>query len=123
MFRDPAQLNVHQLADALALRLVRDLAERPPSPIGCVLASAAIRPALRIQEACRRPGRGGFAEGLGLAAETAMELHYLCGLGVRAALLAAEAEQEALRLVKALLRLRKVQRERDGAAAATAVAK
>ena len=122
MFHVPAQLKVHQLADGLALRLVQALAGQSPSAIGCILASAAVRPALRIQEACRRPGRTGFSEGLGQAAESAMELHYLCGLGVRADLLEAAAEADALHLVKALLRLRKTQREREGTPAPAATA-
>ncbi len=113
MFRDPSQLQVHQLADELALALVRALAGGPLSPIGCTLASAAIRPALRIQEACRRPGRSGFSEGLAKAAEAAQELHYLCGLAARSGLVPAGPEDQALHLVKALMRLRKVQKERE----------
>ncbi len=113
MFRDPSQLQVHQLADALALTLVRALSASPLSPIGCTLSSAAIRPALRIQEACRRPGRSGFTEGLAKAAEAAQELHYLCGLAARSGLVPAGPEDQALHLVKALMRLRKVQRERE----------
>lgn len=113
MFRDHSQLQVHQLADDLALTLVRCISGSPLSPIGCTLASAAIRPALRIQEACRRPGRSGFSEGLALAAEAAQELHYLCGLASRSGLVPVGPEDQALHLVKALLRLRKVQRERE----------
>jgi hypothetical protein len=112
MFRDPTQLKVHELADQLALALVQGLSAQPLSPIGCTLASAAIRPALRIQEACRKPGNAGFAEGLAKASEAALELHYLCTLGSRANLLPTTTQDQALHLVKALLRLRKIQRER-----------
>ena len=113
MFRDPSQLKVHQLADELALALVQGLSGQALTPVGCTLASAAIRPALRIQEACRRPGNAGFADGLAKASEAAMDLHYLCTLGSRARLLAPEIEPQALHLVKSLLRLRKIHRERS----------
>jgi hypothetical protein len=112
MFRDPSQLKVHQLADELALALVQGLSTGPLSPVGCTLASAAIRPALRIQEACRRPGNAGFADGLAKASDAAQDLHYLCTLGTRANILAAGTEDQALHLVKALMRLRKIHRER-----------
>ncbi len=116
MFRDPAQLTVFQQADALALSLVRSLSTGPLSPIGCTLSSAAIRPALRIQEACRLPGNTGFSAGLARAAEAAQELHYLCGLAARSGLIAPDSEGQALHLVKALMKLRKMQRERTVAA-------
>jgi hypothetical protein len=112
MFRDPQQLTVFQQADALALTLVRALSAGPLSPIGCTLSSAAIRPALRIQEACRRPGNAGFGEGLARAAEAAQELHYLCGLATRSGLVDAGPEAQALYLVKSLMKLRRMQRER-----------
>ena len=112
MFRDPSQLTVFQQADALALTLVRALSSGPLSPIGCTLSSAAIRPALRIQEACRKVGNAGFGEGLARASEAAQELHYLCGLATRSGLVDAGPEAQALHLVKALMKLRKMQRER-----------
>lgn len=112
MYRDPAQLTVFQQADALALTLVRALSGIPLSPIACTLSSAAIRPALRIQEACRKPGHAAFGEGLLRAAEAAQELHYLCGLAFRSGLVDAGSEAQALHLVKALMKLRKMQRER-----------
>jgi hypothetical protein len=112
MFRDPSQLTVFQLADALALSLVQGLTGKPVSPTGCMLASAAIRPALRIQEACRRPGNAAFAEGLAKASESAQELHYLCTLAIRVGTVAAGTDDQALHLVKALMSLRKIQRER-----------
>lgn len=112
MFRDPSQLKVHQLADQLALALVQSLSSQSISPIGCTLSSAAVRPALRIQEACRRPGQSGFADGLLRAAEAAQELHYLCSLGARSGLVAPDLEAQALHLVKALWKLHGIDRRR-----------
>lgn len=120
MIREPENLKVYALADALALDIHRATTALPELErliFGAQLRGAALAAPLHIRAGCAKPSPEGFMMELEDAASAAAQCHYLLTLARRVEMLppadCASLEEQALHLVRSLLLLMKAERVRQ----------
>ena len=120
MIREPENLKVHALADALALdihRVTTTLPELERMIFGAQLRGASLAAPLHIRTGCAKPSAEAFLMELEAAASAAAQCHYLLTLARRVGMLpepdCVALEEQALHLLHSLLLLMKAERGRQ----------
>lgn len=120
MIREPENLKVYTLADALALDIHRATTALPELErliFGAQLRGASLAAAMHIRTGCAKPAPEAFLMELEESASAAAQCHYLLTLARRVEMLPPEncvtLEEQALHLVRSLLMLMKAERTRQ----------